>query len=71
MKGRQSHSAAIFSISATDNEPAFVLYDGLCKGGDEVSRLVPDPKDANEVKIEGDQELGAAARDVLQQRFGG
>ena len=60
-----------FSISADDDVPAFVLLDGLCKGGTEVSRIVPDPKDPNEVQVKGDQDLGGAARDALQQRFGG
>ncbi len=47
-----------------------VLSDGVCGQGEEVSKLVPDPENQDDVKVEGDTSIGQPVADVFAQQGG-
>ncbi len=60
-------------ISGTFNvsgDVGIILEDGVCGKGEEVSKLVPDPKNQDKILVEGDKEIGQPVVDVFEKQSG-
>ena len=61
-------------ISGTFNltgDVGITLRDGVCGKGEEVSKLVPDPKDQQKVVVQGDEKIGQPVVDVFEEQQAG
>lgn len=59
------------TFTGAGSDVGVVLSDGLCGKGKEVSKLVPDGKDQQKIRVEGVKEIGQPVADVFEQPSGG
>lgn len=54
-----------------DPNAAIRALEGGCDGGEEVARISQDPKDPQNVLVDGDEEIGRAVERVFTEQFNG